>query len=145
MECWDRLPREGVGAPSLEAFKARLDGILGSLIRWVATLTMAGGWNYMIFKVLSKLSYFYDSVVKLVRRSMLWHMRLCSKSSAEVGYKFSLSELCCFCYLGLYHLFSITIQQHPQLSKHYVFQLSLYSTYNRRCDLKYIHALCIYA
>ncbi|KFZ62430.1 hypothetical protein N321_04315, partial [Antrostomus carolinensis] len=29
---WDRLPREVVDAPSLEAFKARLDGALGSLI-----------------------------------------------------------------------------------------------------------------
>ena len=30
--CWNRLPREGVDAPSLEVFKARLDGALGSLI-----------------------------------------------------------------------------------------------------------------
>ena len=29
---WNRLPWEVVGAPSLEAFKAKLDGILGSLI-----------------------------------------------------------------------------------------------------------------
>ncbi|KFO79629.1 hypothetical protein N303_03523, partial [Cuculus canorus] len=29
---WYRLPREVVDAPSLEAFKARLDGALGSLI-----------------------------------------------------------------------------------------------------------------
>ncbi|KFZ49147.1 hypothetical protein N321_13857, partial [Antrostomus carolinensis] len=29
---WPRLPREAVDAPSLEAFKARLDGALGSLI-----------------------------------------------------------------------------------------------------------------
>ncbi|KFZ46715.1 hypothetical protein N321_12915, partial [Antrostomus carolinensis] len=29
---WNRLPREGVDAPSLEVFKARLDGALGSLI-----------------------------------------------------------------------------------------------------------------
>ncbi|KFZ50437.1 hypothetical protein N321_13129, partial [Antrostomus carolinensis] len=29
---WPRLPREVVDAPSLEAFKARLDGALGSLI-----------------------------------------------------------------------------------------------------------------
>ncbi|KFO74212.1 hypothetical protein N303_03749, partial [Cuculus canorus] len=28
---WHRLPREVVGAPSLEVFKARLDGALGSL------------------------------------------------------------------------------------------------------------------
>ncbi|KFP09264.1 hypothetical protein Z169_01512, partial [Egretta garzetta] len=29
---WNRLPREAVEAPSLEAFKARLDGALSSLI-----------------------------------------------------------------------------------------------------------------
>ncbi|KFZ60843.1 hypothetical protein N321_10592, partial [Antrostomus carolinensis] len=29
---WNRLPREAVDAPSLEAFKARLDGALGILI-----------------------------------------------------------------------------------------------------------------
>ena len=36
------LPREAVDAPSLEAFKATLDGALGSLIQWVAALPMAG-------------------------------------------------------------------------------------------------------
>ncbi|KFO79712.1 hypothetical protein N303_01074, partial [Cuculus canorus] len=29
---WHRLPREAVYAPSLEVFKARLDGALGSLV-----------------------------------------------------------------------------------------------------------------
>ncbi|KFZ56201.1 hypothetical protein N321_13407, partial [Antrostomus carolinensis] len=29
---WNRLPREAVNASSLEAFKARLDEVLGSLI-----------------------------------------------------------------------------------------------------------------
>jgi len=31
---WHRLPREALRAPSLEAFKARLDGALGSLSWW---------------------------------------------------------------------------------------------------------------
>jgi len=39
----NRLPREGVDVSSLEAFKARLDGALGSLILWEATLPNAGG------------------------------------------------------------------------------------------------------
>ena len=32
VRCWNRLPREVVDAPSLEVFKARLDGALGSLV-----------------------------------------------------------------------------------------------------------------
>ena len=35
----DRLPKEVVDAPSLEAFKARLDVALGSLIWWLVTCT----------------------------------------------------------------------------------------------------------
>jgi len=38
---WHRLQREAVEAPSLEAFKARLDETLGSLTWWGATLPMA--------------------------------------------------------------------------------------------------------
>ena len=39
---WNRLPKEVVGAPSLEAFKAGLDVALGSLVYWLATLHIAG-------------------------------------------------------------------------------------------------------
>ena len=37
------MPKEAVDAPSLEAFKARLDVALGSLVWWLATLHIAGG------------------------------------------------------------------------------------------------------
>jgi len=47
------LPKEAVDAPSLQAFKARLDVALGSLGCWLATLHIAGGWNWMITVVLS--------------------------------------------------------------------------------------------
>ncbi len=40
---WNRLPKEAVDAPSLEAFKARLDAALGSVVWWLATLHIAGG------------------------------------------------------------------------------------------------------
>ena len=32
VRCWNGLPREAVDAPSLEVFKARLDGAMGSLV-----------------------------------------------------------------------------------------------------------------
>ena len=40
---WNGLPSESVDAPSLEAFKARLDVALGSLVWWLVTLHIAGG------------------------------------------------------------------------------------------------------
>jgi len=48
----NRLPKEAVDAPSLQAFKARLDVALGSLVCWVATLHIAGGGNRMVTVVL---------------------------------------------------------------------------------------------
>jgi len=49
---WSRLPKEAVDAPSLEAFKARLDVALGSLVCWLVTLHIAGGWNEISIMVL---------------------------------------------------------------------------------------------
>ena len=40
---WNRRPKEVVDAPSLKAFKTRLDAALGSLVLWLATLPTAGG------------------------------------------------------------------------------------------------------
>ena len=37
------MPSEAVGAPSLEAFKTRLDVALDSLVWWLATVHIAGG------------------------------------------------------------------------------------------------------
>jgi len=59
------LPKEAVDAPSLQAFKARLDVALGSLVRWLVTLHIAGGWNGMSIVVLfnpghSRILGFYD-------------------------------------------------------------------------------------
>ena len=39
---WNRFTREVVNVPSLEVCKARLDGILCSLIYWLAALPTAG-------------------------------------------------------------------------------------------------------
>ena len=49
---WWRVLLEAVDAPSLKAFKARLDVALGSLVWWLVTLHIAGGWNQMIIVVL---------------------------------------------------------------------------------------------
>jgi len=49
---WIRLPKETVDAPSLQAFKAKVDVALGSLVCWLATLHIAGGWNEMSVVVL---------------------------------------------------------------------------------------------
>jgi len=46
----DKLPREAVDAPSLEVFKAKLDGDLGSLSWWRAAVPMDGSGNWMGFK-----------------------------------------------------------------------------------------------
>lgn len=48
---WDRLPRKAVAAPSLELSKARLDAACIKLGQWNVSLPMAGGWNWMDFKV----------------------------------------------------------------------------------------------
>ena len=48
---------EVVDAPSLEAFKARLDGALSNLVQGEVSLPIAGDWNYMILKVPSNLNH----------------------------------------------------------------------------------------
>ena len=48
---WSRLPSEAVNAPSLEVFKARLDGAVSNLLWRDVLLHTAGGWNWMILKV----------------------------------------------------------------------------------------------
>jgi len=45
-------PKEAVDAPHVDAFKARLDVALGSLVWWLVTLHIAGDWNEMIIVVL---------------------------------------------------------------------------------------------
>ena len=54
VRCWNSCP-EVLDAPSLEVFKARLDGALSSLgwdYMWrLVALPVAGGWSFMILEV----------------------------------------------------------------------------------------------
>ena len=50
---WNSLPKEVVDAPSLAAFKARLDVALGSLVCLVVgNSAHSRGWNWMSIVVL---------------------------------------------------------------------------------------------
>ena len=60
---WNRLPKEVVDAPSLEALKARLDVAVGSLVWWLATLHIAGGLKLDDHCGLFQPRPFYDSVI----------------------------------------------------------------------------------
>jgi len=49
---WTGCPRRLWMPQTLEAFKARLDVALGSLVCWLVTLHIAGDWNQMVIVVL---------------------------------------------------------------------------------------------
>lgn len=42
MRSWHELPREAVGAPSLEVLGGRLDGAMANPVWWVASLPRQG-------------------------------------------------------------------------------------------------------
>jgi len=58
------LPSEAVDAPSLEAFKARLDGALSNLVYWEVSLLIAGGLELDDLKDPFQPKPFYDSMKK---------------------------------------------------------------------------------
>jgi len=58
---WNRLPKEAVDAPSLEASEARLDVALGSLVWWLATLHRAGGLKLLCSFSTQAILWFYES------------------------------------------------------------------------------------
>ena len=60
---WNRLPKEVVDAPSLEAFKARLDVALGSLVWWLVNLHTAGGLKHYDHCGPFQPRPFYDSMI----------------------------------------------------------------------------------
>ena len=54
---WKRLLKEAGDVPSMELFKARLDGTLSIQIQTLAILPMARGWNCIAFKIPFNLSH----------------------------------------------------------------------------------------
>jgi len=60
---WHRLPREVVDSPSLETFKARLDGALSNLVQLKMSLLTAGGLGWMTSKGPFQPKVFYDSMI----------------------------------------------------------------------------------
>jgi len=70
---WNRLPKETADAPSLEAFKARLDVALGSLVCWLATLPMAVGLKLDDHSGPYQPRPFNDSVI-LRKLKMYWKL-----------------------------------------------------------------------
>jgi len=72
---WNRLPREVVDAPSLKAFKARLDVALGSLVWWLATLHIAGGVKLNDHCGPFQPRPFYDSMIHILSLDSLVNRR----------------------------------------------------------------------
>jgi len=64
---WNRLPKEVVDASSLDAFKARLDVALGSLVWWLVTLHIAGGLKLDHHCGPFQPRPFYDSLMILLK------------------------------------------------------------------------------
>ena len=62
---WNRLPKVAVGVPSLEAFKARLDVAVGSLVWWLVTLHVAGGLKLDDHYGPFQPRPFYDSMIPM--------------------------------------------------------------------------------
>ena len=73
---WNRLPKEAVDAPSLEAFKARLDVALGSLVWWLVTLHIAGGLKLNYHCGPFQPRPFYDSMISYYSILTFWAHRI---------------------------------------------------------------------
>jgi len=69
----NRLPKEVVDAPFLEAFKARLDVALGSLVCWLETLNTAGGLKLNDYCGPFQPRPFCDSVSSLTQVYSYWY------------------------------------------------------------------------
>ena len=62
-EALEQAAQRVVDAPSLELFKASLDGALDNLVQWVAALPMAGGLKVDDLQGHFQPKSFYDSSI----------------------------------------------------------------------------------
>jgi len=74
----EQAARRAAGSPSLEAFKAGLDGALGSLSRWLATLPRTG-WPLQPPSSLNRAtivpkSAWYDAVFWFQEKNNAWSL-----------------------------------------------------------------------
>ena len=88
----NRLPKEAVDAPSLEAFKARLDVAPGSLGCWLATLHIAGGWNWWA------LWSFSTQAILWFYKFTSWSLHFCVNFRCRLSIT---NHITCFWSLGL--------------------------------------------
>jgi len=79
---WNRLSKQVVDAPSLEALRARLDVALGSLVWWLVTLHIALGLKLDYLCGPFQPRPFYDCVIYYddSGRTFWEHLPLCSCS-----------------------------------------------------------------
>lgn len=69
---WHRLSREVVNAPSLEVFKAMLDGAWSNLVHLKVSMSTAGGLELMIFKIPFQPKPFYDYLSSPLSVHVVW-------------------------------------------------------------------------
>jgi len=84
---WNRLPKEAVDAPSLEAFKVSLDVALGSLVWWLVTLHIVGGLKLGVHCGPFSPRPFYDSTKCSVtgRKTVSKEMKERSERESKTG------------------------------------------------------------
>ena len=91
---WNQLPKEVVDAPSLEAFKARLDVALGSLVWWLVTLHIAGGLKLDDHCGPFQPRPFYDSMIPRAKK----HVNCLLLQEAMVTLAYPKGKVCITCH-----------------------------------------------